>query len=406
MKKILVIISGGLPIPAIKGGAVETLIDSYINENEKNPKYEFEVYSTYCENIERNQQEYKNCRFSYVKTNSFLYQLDRYFRAFMHKILKLPIEFKFIHEIKKDIKKNNKQYDLIIVENNASIVLSIAKLFKNRVVLHLHNDNVNNEIQDGYKIFNDCRRIYTVSDYIKNRCLTCDNKSSKVVTLFNGINQGELLKYKNVTLRNQIRSQYGINKKDLVFIFTGRICDDKGVRELLVAFNKLCEKYNDIKLMIVGASFFSAKKKSKYVKKLVSIANLNKEKIVFTGYVNHSEIGKIYNAADIQVVPSKFDDPCPLTVLEGITMGLPQIVSKCGGIPEEVNEKNAIFVDRNDLINNLKLAMSNIIDDPKKRITMSKNSFERSKLFTLESYNKNFFKLINEEFDEKGDFNE
>lgn len=405
MRKILVIISGGLPIPAIKGGAVETLIDSYINENEKNPKYEFEVYSTYCENIEKYQQKYKNCSFSYIKVNSFLYQVDRYFRAFMHKIFKLPIEFKFIHEIKKDIKRNNKHYDLIIVENNASIVPPIAKLFKNRVVLHLHNDNVNNQIQDGYKIFNECRRIYAVSDYIKNRCLTCDSNSSKVITLFNGINQHELLNYKNTTLRNQVRSQYGINKNDIVFIFTGRVCDDKGVRELLIAFNKLCEKYNDIKLMIVGASFFSAKKKSKYVKELISIAKLNKKKIIFTGYVKHSEIGKIYNAADIQVVPSKFDDPCPLTVLEGITMGLPQIVSNCGGIPEEVNEKNAIFVDRKDLINNLKIAMAELIDNSRKRFIMSKNSFERAKLFTLENYNKNFFMLIDEEFDEEGVLN-
>ena len=31
MKKILVVISGGLPIPSIKGGAVETLIDMYLD---------------------------------------------------------------------------------------------------------------------------------------------------------------------------------------------------------------------------------------------------------------------------------------------------------------------------------------------------------------------------------------
>ena len=41
MKKVLVIISGCLPIPAIKVGAVETLIDMYINANEKLNKYKF-----------------------------------------------------------------------------------------------------------------------------------------------------------------------------------------------------------------------------------------------------------------------------------------------------------------------------------------------------------------------------
>ena len=46
MKKILVVISGGLPIPSIKGGAVETLIDMYLEENEKNPQYKLYTLNT------------------------------------------------------------------------------------------------------------------------------------------------------------------------------------------------------------------------------------------------------------------------------------------------------------------------------------------------------------------------
>lgn len=400
MKKVLVIISGGLPIPAIKGGAVETLIDSYINTNEDLKEYKFEVYSTYCDGIEKYQKEYKFCNFSYIKVNSILYQIKRYLRAFMHKVLKLPVEFKFIHEIKKDIKKKHKNYDLIIVENNASLVPSISKMFKGKVVLHLHNDNVNNSIQDGIKIFKECRRIYTVSNYIKQRCLTCDSKSEKVVTLLNGINQEELLSMKNDNNRNEIRRKYGIEDNDIVFVFTGRMCDDKGVKELLIAFNRICNIYKNVKLMIVGASFFSAQKKDRYVKDLIKIAEKNKDNIIFTGYIKHSEIGMIYNSADVQVVPSKFDDPCPLTVIEGMTMGLPQIVSNCGGIPEEVTEENAIFVERENLIDNLENAIKRIIENKDLRIEMSKKSIERAKLFSLELYNNNFFKLLRDEFNE------
>ena len=58
-------------------------------------------------------------------------------------------------------------------------------------------------------------------------------------------------------------------------------------------------------------------------------------------------MAKVYSAADIQVVPSMFDDPCPLTVIEGMVMGLPQIVSISGGIPEEVSDENAIKESRN-----------------------------------------------------------
>ena len=49
-KKIMVIISGGLPLPSVKGGAVETLIDMFLDENENTKKYDFETYSKWQEN--------------------------------------------------------------------------------------------------------------------------------------------------------------------------------------------------------------------------------------------------------------------------------------------------------------------------------------------------------------------
>lgn len=400
MKKVLVIISGGLPIPAIKGGAVETLIDMYINANEKLKKYKFEVYSTYCDGIEEYSKKYKYTKFNYIKTNKFFYQISRLIRAFMHKVLKLPVEFKFIHEVIKDICYNNKQYDLIIVENNASLVIPLYKKFGNKIILHLHNDNVNNKIQDGIETYNDCKRIYAVSDYIKERCETCGENIGKVITLFNGINQDELTMYSNSETRKEIRAKYNIKNEDVVFIFSGRICDDKGVKELLIAFNNFKMHNNAIsaKLMIVGASFFSAKKPTKYVKKLIDIAKSNKDDIIFTGYIKHCEMGKVYSASDVQVIPSKFDDPCPLTVLEGMTMGLPQIACKCGGIPEEVSEDNAILVERKNIIEELEFAMKKMYNDKNLREHMGIFSKKRASMFKEEQYIENFYKLLDKEF--------
>ena len=43
MKKICVITQCSLPIPTTKGGAVETLAEYMINENERDPRYIFTV---------------------------------------------------------------------------------------------------------------------------------------------------------------------------------------------------------------------------------------------------------------------------------------------------------------------------------------------------------------------------
>ena len=407
MKKILVVISGGLPIPSIKGGAVETLIDMYLDENEKKGLYSFEVYSTYADNVEEYANKYKNSIFHYVHAETFCYKISRYTRAILNKILHLNVNFAFVNEVIKDIKKNKKEnyYDLVIVENNAMLVNPLAKIFKNKIILHLHNDNVNCYVKDGLKTYHNCKTIYTVSEYIKDRVETL-GKENKVKVLMNGINQEQFHKSVNSITRETIRNKFGISKDDVVFIFSGRVCDDKGVYELLQAFIELRKKYDNIKLLIVGGSFFSSTKKTKYIKSLIDLTVGFENSIVFTGYIPYNQMGTIYSAADVQVVPSKFDDPCPLTVLEGMCMGLPQIVSNCSGIPEEVCTDNAIKVERGNIVVELKQAMEKLITNEKTRKKMSLASLERSKQFDNKTYVDNFFKLVAKEFNDKENHNE
>lgn len=397
MKKILVVISGGLPIPSIKGGAVETLIDMYLEENEKNPQYKFEVYSTYADGVEEKTKEYKNCKFNYVHAEKFGFKISRYTRAFLNKILHIPVRYAFINEVIKKIKRNKEEFDLVIVENNAMLVSPLAQIFPGKIILHLHNDNVNKKIRGGIKTYKDCKRIYTVSDYIKSRVDTIGK--NKTVTLFNGIDINGFKERSSETTRKEMRKRFNIKNDEVVFIFSGRVCEDKGVKELIKAFTELRKKYDKIKLLIVGASFFSSKKKTPYIKELIQLSDEFKEDIIFTGYIDYKDMAKVYSAADIQVVPSMFDDPCPLTVIEGMVMGLPQIVSISGGIPEEVSDENAIKVNRENIVKELEDAMTKLINDENLRKSMARASLKRSELFDKKSYTDNFFKLIEEEFE-------
>ena len=47
MKNICVIIPYSYPVPAILGGAVETLVQFLIDENEKAPSFKFTILATY-----------------------------------------------------------------------------------------------------------------------------------------------------------------------------------------------------------------------------------------------------------------------------------------------------------------------------------------------------------------------
>lgn len=51
--KIAILTSGILPVPAVQGGAVENLIDFYLDYNDKNKLHDITIYSVWHPDVER-----------------------------------------------------------------------------------------------------------------------------------------------------------------------------------------------------------------------------------------------------------------------------------------------------------------------------------------------------------------
>ena len=66
------------------------------------------------------------------------------------------------------------------------------------------------------------------------------------------INQFSLENFDTQTI-TLIRSNLNFSSEDIIFLFVGRILKDKGVDELVNAFLKINQKYNNSKLLIVGS---------------------------------------------------------------------------------------------------------------------------------------------------------
>jgi glycosyltransferase involved in cell wall biosynthesis len=97
--------------------------------------------------------------------------------------------------------------------------------------------------------------------------------------------------------------------------------------------------------------------------------------------------------ADIAVVPSKWEEPFGLTVVEAMAAGLPLITTQSGGIPEICN-KTAIIVERENLVDNLATAIRDLYQHPEKRKTIGQAGLMRSKYFDKERFAKDFFQAI------------
>jgi glycosyltransferase involved in cell wall biosynthesis len=235
-----------------------------------------------------------------------------------------------------------------------------------------------------------------VSSYIRNQVLSIGkNYSEKVHVILNGIDIDSFRLENRNKIRQEIRDRYLIDNNDFVFLFTGRIEPNKGVYELIKAFEMINK---DAKLMIVGGSFYSSNKKTKYIKELENAVKSKKDKIIFTGYIPHKEIAKYYNASDCMVVPSIWQEPCCLVNIEAFASDIPLISSDVGGTAECLKNTKALLVKKdNNFIDNLKSEMERIIGNKQliKEVVESQQNVRN--YFSKERYCDEIINLLDEE---------
>ena len=189
------------------------------------------------------------------------------------------------------------------------------------------------------------------------------------------------------------RECLGLSDKDYIIIFSGRLTEEKGILQLIQAIRQTQDIPN-IKLVIIGASTYGKDEHpTPYIKRLMAESEPIKDNVVFTGFVNYNQVLSYLKMADIAVVPSMWEEPFGLTVVEAMAAGMPLITTRSGGIPE-ICEGVATIVERENIVDNLATAILDLYNHPEKRKNMAKISLERSRLFDKETYAKNFFKAL------------
>ena len=192
-----------------------------------------------------------------------------------------------------------------------------------------------------------------------------------------------------------MKNKLNIPEKNKVIIFTGRIVQEKGIKELLLAYQRLSTE--NVTLVIIGSANFGATTNTKYEKEVSKLISQIKKQIIFTGFIHQTELYKYYNIADIAVMPSLFQDPAPLVCIETQATGTPLIATRVGGIPEYVGENTAILIDNDsNLVDNLSKEIDLLLNDQNKRKSMSENSIKHAQKFNTENYYLKFNNIINE----------
>lgn len=387
--KLAILTCGMLPIPAVQGGAVENKIDFILEYNDRMKLHDITVYSPWNKEATMHPAISSDVNhYVFIDVSSFKARITRRIYGYFHsdEYYNYFIEYYF-EKVYAHLKRQN--YDRIVLDNCPGYVCKLSQRGHKNLVLRLGNDLLNSTSKCHDLIFNSASRIMTCSNYIGERVATIRH-DSKIRTLYNGIN----VKAFNPKKEQQIsRQEVGLSEKDFVIVYSGRVNKDKGVTELIDAMLMLRDKPN-IKLMIIGSTFFAnAANEDEFVRSLKEKARTIEDRIIFTGFVSYSQMPNYLQLADIAALPSMWEEPFGLTIVEAMAAGLPLITTKSGGIPE-ICEGVATIVERDGIVNNLVSAIIDLYEHPEKRKQMTEASFERAKLFDKETFTKNFFAIL------------
>ncbi len=382
MLKVCLILPKGLPVPNVKGGAIESLVTDLIKQNEIEKKLDITVYSIYNEKAKEESKKYKMTKCCYVK-NNLKYKL----KALYVRVKNLfGYDLNTYNEVILDeIKHEN--FDYIMVEDGAFFSFeSYLKYFdKDKMILHFHHNGQSDKRTDNtYSTF------IGVSDFVVNTF-----KNSSTITdcysLKNGINLTKFEKELTSKEKNDIRKKIGLDKDDFVVIFCGRLIKEKGVLELIKAIKEIDNE--KIKLMIVGSINFGNHQTSDYLEELNKEISTSNNRVVATGFVNYDEIYKYYKSADIAVIPSIWEDAAPLVNIETMACGLPSIITKTGGAPEYIS-KETIVIPKDNVVENIKENILYLYSDENKRNKMKDAGIKTSKNYSTEKFYENFVKVF------------
>ena len=180
----------------------------------------------------------------------------------------------------------------------------------------------------------------------------------------------------NSAIRERERNRFGIQEDEIVFSFMGRISREKGIFELLAAFNRLLDKYKNIKLVLIGnTEGITEELISSYPNIKIGV------NVILYGYTKEP-----YNAlqiSDIFCLPS-YREGFGMSAIEAASLQLPVICSDAYGMGDSfVDGETGVKCKVAD-VDSLYSAMEYYILNPEKIFEYGKNGRKR----VAEKFNK------------------
>ena len=169
--------------------------------------------------------------------------------------------------------------------------------------------------------------IIAVADAAKENLTDTGIKESKIKVVLNGV---EGLSPVSADETRIIKERFDLYEPFRAVSIIARLEDIKGHEYFIDAADRLLRKGYKLKFYIAGTGSYEKQLKEK-------VRSLNRqEQIIFTGFI--PDVQKLMAVTDIQVNASYGTEATSLALLEGMSLGIPAVVSDFGGNPGVIKD--------------------------------------------------------------------
>lgn len=180
-------------------------------------------------------------------------------------------------------------------------------------------------------------KVIAVSNYTRNIIIhRYGIQSEKVEVIYNGVERNSSVPLHTLP-----------DKTEKIVLFLGRITMQKGPEYFLAAAKKVLEKIKNVKFVMAGDG--DMLHRSIELAAQMGIGH----KVLFTRFLRGSDVDRIYQMADMYVMPS-VSEPFGIAPLEALQHHVPVLISKQSGVAETLKHVLKVdFWDINEMTNKI-----------------------------------------------------
>lgn len=251
-----------------------------------------------------------------------------------------------------------------------SIAVLLAKMFRCKVILHLHGA----EFEEWYKkmpsvirryvqfIFRISDNIIILGEYWEKFITSISAGKTEVKVVYNAVRLPETNLY---------------NADAVNLLFLGAAIERKGIHDLLRAIKMIDGKLNsDVKLLICGPD------PENKIENRIRESGLE-GRAVYKGFLDANGKREVFRQTMVNILPS-WHEGMPMTILETMAEGIPNIATDVAAVSEAVNTENGALVHAGN-VEEIAEQILRLVQDRELRIRKSQNAYDTVKeKFSLE----------------------